>query len=244
MAANSDQAAGRPDRAHRRAGDRPGRRAQEVQRRAPDHPRRRSSLTYSTTAEQRPAVPVVHRRPHVPRRCGHHVPQAGRLHLGLQRVADPPAGPGRRAPDRHDRNFEQTRAAAPQNVGGDVKLATFNVLNFFPTTGEEFVASGLGTCTFFTDRDGNHDLATTRCNPQRSSWCCQRRQPGPPAGQDRLGHQHGRRRHRLPRGARELGQVRQAARLRDQRARDRPQRRRRRRHVGRGPVARRRPAAD
>ena len=38
--------------------------------------------------------------------------------------------------------FEQTRAAnaAPQDVGGDLKLATFNVLNFFPTTGNEFVA--------------------------------------------------------------------------------------------------------
>jgi predicted extracellular nuclease len=61
-------------------------------------------------------------------------------------------------------NFSQTRPAAPEDVGGDVKLATFNVLNFFPTTGEEFVASGQGTCTFYTDRDGNR-ITTNRCNP-------------------------------------------------------------------------------
>ena len=61
-------------------------------------------------------------------------------------------------------NFSQTRPAAPQNVGGDVKLATFNVLNFFPTTGEEFVASGLGTCTFYTDRAGNN-ISNNSCNP-------------------------------------------------------------------------------
>ncbi|KRE96213.1 hypothetical protein ASG76_04030 [Nocardioides sp. Soil774] len=61
-------------------------------------------------------------------------------------------------------DFTQTRPAAPQNVGGDVKLATFNVLNFFPTTGEEFVTSGLGTCTYFRDRDGNN-ITNNSCNP-------------------------------------------------------------------------------
>ncbi len=61
--------------------------------------------------------------------------------------------------------FEQTRPAAPEEVGGDVKLATFNVLNFFPTTGEEFVAMGGGrTCTFFTDRDGAR-TTNNQCNP-------------------------------------------------------------------------------
>src|SRR6478735_258484 len=61
-------------------------------------------------------------------------------------------------------NFSQTRPSAPENVGGDLKLATFNVLNFFPTTGEEFVASGLGTCTYFRDRDGNN-ISNNRCDP-------------------------------------------------------------------------------
>jgi predicted extracellular nuclease/2',3'-cyclic-nucleotide 2'-phosphodiesterase (5'-nucleotidase family) len=62
--------------------------------------------------------------------------------------------------------IEQTRAdnLAPQEVGGDVKLATFNVLNFFPTTGEEFVASGLGTCTYYRDRAGNN-ITNNRCDP-------------------------------------------------------------------------------
>ena len=62
--------------------------------------------------------------------------------------------------------FENTRPANedPQDVGGDIRLATFNVLNYFPTTGEEFVASGLGTCTYFNDRDGN-PIANNSCNP-------------------------------------------------------------------------------
>jgi len=51
--------------------------------------------------------------------------------------------------------FENTRTDAPESVGGDVRLATFNVLNYFPTTGEEYVSSGLGTCTYYTDRDGD-----------------------------------------------------------------------------------------
>ncbi|WP_165807260.1 ExeM/NucH family extracellular endonuclease [Nocardioides currus] len=60
-------------------------------------------------------------------------------------------------------NFTQTRPAAPQNVGGDLKLATFNVLNFFPTTGEEFDA-GPGSCTFYTDRAGNR-ISNNSCTP-------------------------------------------------------------------------------
>ena len=52
--------------------------------------------------------------------------------------------------------FSDTRAenAAPQDVGGDLKLATFNVLNYFPTTGEEYVAAG-GSCTYYEDRTGD-----------------------------------------------------------------------------------------
>ncbi len=38
--------------------------------------------------------------------------------------------------------FSDTRTAAPEDVGGDVRLATFNVLNYFPTTGEEYEAAG------------------------------------------------------------------------------------------------------
>ena len=61
--------------------------------------------------------------------------------------------------------FTDTRAEnlAPQDVGGDLRLATFNVLNYFPTTGEEFVADG-GTCTFYVDRDDD-PVTDNRCDP-------------------------------------------------------------------------------
>ncbi len=49
--------------------------------------------------------------------------------------------------------FGHTRTAAPAPTGGNVKIASFNVLNYFPTTGEEFVASG-GSCTWYDDRAG------------------------------------------------------------------------------------------
>jgi 5'-nucleotidase len=44
---------------------------------------------------------------------------------------------------------------APQPVGGDIKLGTFNVLNYFNTTGVDWVAAG-HTCTFYDDRAGSH----------------------------------------------------------------------------------------
>ncbi|HEY3530121.1 MAG TPA: ExeM/NucH family extracellular endonuclease, partial [Nocardioides sp.] len=52
--------------------------------------------------------------------------------------------------------FSDTRAAnqAPQHVGGDIKLGTFNVLNYFNTTGEDWVARG-HTCSFYYDRTGD-----------------------------------------------------------------------------------------
>lgn len=50
--------------------------------------------------------------------------------------------------------FGSTRQAAPEDVGGSVQIATFNVLNYFTTLGEDYAASGAGTCSYFTDRDG------------------------------------------------------------------------------------------
>jgi 5'-nucleotidase len=52
--------------------------------------------------------------------------------------------------------------AAPEAVGGDLKLATFNVLNFFPTTGADFVGAGLGTCTYYNDR-ANQPVTVNTC---------------------------------------------------------------------------------
>jgi predicted extracellular nuclease len=64
--------------------------------------------------------------------------------------------------------FSNTRLqnAAPQDVGGDLRLATFNVLNYFNTTGVDYVAADPAThsCSYFRDRDGNLVTDNT-CNP-------------------------------------------------------------------------------
>ena len=51
--------------------------------------------------------------------------------------------------------FGHTRTAAPAPVGGNVRIASFNVLNYFPTTGADVVAAG-GRCTWYDDRVGDH----------------------------------------------------------------------------------------
>ncbi len=52
----------------------------------------------------------------------------------------------------------------PADVGGDVQIASFNVLNYFSTTGQDWVASGAGTCTYYTDRTGA-PVNNNRCDP-------------------------------------------------------------------------------
>jgi 5'-nucleotidase len=61
--------------------------------------------------------------------------------------------------------FENTRSEdlAPQPVGGDLKLATFNVLNYFNTTGVDYEAAG-NDCDFFEDRDGD-PVTVDDCGP-------------------------------------------------------------------------------
>jgi len=71
--------------------------------------------------------------------------------------------------------FSNTRTAAPEAVGGDIRLATFNVLNYFPTTGADYEAAGLGTCTYYNDRAGNH-ITVNRCGTDAS--------PGPRGAAD------------------------------------------------------------
>jgi predicted extracellular nuclease len=65
----------------------------------------------------------------------------------------------------HVATFENTRSEdlAPQPLGGDLKLATFNVLNYFNTTGADYEAAG-GECTFFEDRDGD-PVTNDDCGP-------------------------------------------------------------------------------
>ncbi len=56
-------------------------------------------------------------------------------------------------------SFGATRAEAPAAVGGNLKLASFNVLNFFPTTGDQLTG-----CTYNTDRAGNPITVKGGCN--------------------------------------------------------------------------------
>ncbi|RDV08631.1 multifunctional nuclease/2',3'-cyclic-nucleotide 2'-phosphodiesterase/5'-nucleotidase/3'-nucleotidase [Arthrobacter sp. RT-1] len=55
--------------------------------------------------------------------------------------------------------FGATRTDAPAAVGGNVKIASFNVLNYFPTTGDV-----LAGCTFYEDRDGNPITVSGGCD--------------------------------------------------------------------------------
>ncbi|WP_156760479.1 ExeM/NucH family extracellular endonuclease [Microbacterium karelineae] len=59
---------------------------------------------------------------------------------------------------------ERAANAEPQDVGGDISIANFNVLNYFPTTAADFVESGLGTCTTYDDREGT-PIGSNRCEP-------------------------------------------------------------------------------
>ncbi|WP_285242290.1 ExeM/NucH family extracellular endonuclease [Pseudarthrobacter sp. fls2-241-R2A-127] len=56
-------------------------------------------------------------------------------------------------------SFGATRADAPAAVGGSLKLASFNVLNYFPTTGDQVAG-----CTFYKDRVGNPITVQGGCN--------------------------------------------------------------------------------
>lgn len=59
--------------------------------------------------------------------------------------------------------FENTRTAAPAEVGGDIRIAGFNVLNYFTTTGADAIAAG-ASCTFYNDRAGNPVTVNTCSN--------------------------------------------------------------------------------
>jgi 5'-nucleotidase len=56
--------------------------------------------------------------------------------------------------------FGSARPAVAPSVGGDVQLASFNVLNYFTTTGADYVAAG-NTCSFYKDREGNNITVNT-----------------------------------------------------------------------------------
>ena len=55
--------------------------------------------------------------------------------------------------------FENTRTPEPLDVGGDATVASFNVLNYFSTTGDELTG-----CTYYTDRDGDPVTVNSGCD--------------------------------------------------------------------------------
>jgi 5'-nucleotidase len=62
--------------------------------------------------------------------------------------------------DEAPASFQNDRTDRPEDVGGDVKIASFNVLNYFTETGEKYVAKG-NTCSYYNDRDGNRITVNT-----------------------------------------------------------------------------------
>ncbi len=70
----------------------------------------------------------------------------------------------------------------PQAVGGDLRLGTFNVLNYFNTTGTDWVAAG-HTCSFYNDRTG--DPVTDRtCSDNGPRGAAQSSSSQPSGGTD------------------------------------------------------------
>lgn len=61
-------------------------------------------------------------------------------------------------------SFANPRTAAPEAVGGDVRIASFNVLNYFTTLGTESAS-----CVAYTDRFGDGVTVREGCN-QRGAW--------------------------------------------------------------------------
>lgn len=55
--------------------------------------------------------------------------------------------------------FENTRTDRPETVGGDLSIATFNVLNYFSTTGDELTG-----CSYYTDRAGADITVNSGCD--------------------------------------------------------------------------------
>ncbi len=56
-------------------------------------------------------------------------------------------------------SFENTRTAGPVEVGGNLTVATFNVLNYFTTTGDQLTG-----CTYYRDRENNPITVSGGCD--------------------------------------------------------------------------------
>ncbi|MFC5679565.1 ExeM/NucH family extracellular endonuclease [Aeromicrobium endophyticum] len=71
---------------------------------------------------------------------------------------------GRMVAGQETATFSGSRPARPVDVGGGVKIGTFNVLNYFTLTGEAYDAQPGTTCEFFRDRAGT-PIAVDDCGP-------------------------------------------------------------------------------
>lgn len=74
--------------------------------------------------------------------------------------------------------FGDTRTQTPAPVGGDLSVASFNVLNYFTTTGDQ-----LPGCRFYTDRAGNPVTVRDGCAGRRMlrTWHASRRRSWRPS---------------------------------------------------------------
>jgi 5'-nucleotidase len=129
-----------------------------------------SSTSYTQAANTGSPFPWITASHHVRVGAAATFPQPVILTFGFNTWRLLPSSRVVGAPTPTQPQFEQTRAdnLSPEAVGGDLRLATFNVLNFFPTTGNEYVATGLGQCTYFTDRQGNQ-ITNNRCGSPAAS---------------------------------------------------------------------------
>ena len=134
-----------------------------------------------------------------------------------QQPVEVPAAPQVTGRRHRVATFGNTRhGTAPRDVGGDLKLATFNVLNYFHTTGEEWVAARCpgARCTYFNDRAGN-PIAVNTCTADPRRAASVRAAPPPTASLPSAGPRSSRRSTpstptSSPRGDRELRPARRA----------------------------------
>ena len=78
-------------------------------------------------------------------------------------------------------HIDQDRDAAPDDVlgaTGDLKIATFNMLNYFNTTGEEWDSTTARKCTYYSDRVGNR-ITNDTCEETDNSTSPATILPGP-----------------------------------------------------------------
>ena len=155
--------------------------------------RRREHRLYATPTTRGHAVPVAHAEPPGPGGRPGHVPEAGDPRVptsdpggSCRRPRSQVGGTARPGRDREHPDPSRLRTCC--SGIGDLKIATFNMLNYFNTYGETWAASdGNATapsvaynfdnprrCSFFTDRGRGAATGTRpdherRCAPGRRS---------------------------------------------------------------------------